>query len=72
MFLSIVLVDSNLDEIRCMKLASWKRYFEGRLDSSGIGSIEVLNEKECGISKHAIEYEDDECLANWIKLDSWI
>ena len=47
-----------------MKLASWKEDFEGRLDSPGIISMEVSNEEECDISKHADECEDEECLAN--------
>ena len=58
MFRNVVLVDLNLDEIRCMKLASWKEDFEGRLDSLGISSLEVLNEKECDITKNADECED--------------
>ena len=33
-FSNVVLVDSNLDEKRCMKLASWKEYFEVTLCSS--------------------------------------
>ena len=33
-FLNVVLVDSNLDENRRMKLASWKEDFARRLDSS--------------------------------------
>ena len=36
MFRNVVLVDLNLDEIRCMKLASWKEEFEERLFSSFI------------------------------------
>ena len=36
-----------------MKLASWKEYLEGGLDSSEISSIKVLDEEECDISKHA-------------------
>ena len=55
----MVLVDSSLDEIRFMKLESWKEYFEGRLHSSGINSLEVLNEEEFYVTKHADECEDD-------------
>ena len=48
-FPNVVLVNSNLDEIRCMKLEPWKEDFEGRLDYSGIISTEVSNEKECDV-----------------------
>jgi len=46
-FPNVVLVDSNLDETRCAKLLSWKEDFEGRLDSSGTTSLEVLDDEEC-------------------------
>ena len=46
MFPNMVLVDSNVDETRCIKLASWKEDFEIRLYSSGISSVEVSNEEE--------------------------
>ena len=55
-----------------MKLASWKEVFERRLDSLGIISAQVSNEEECDVSKHAGNYEDEERLANWIKVDPWI
>ena len=45
-FSNKVLVDSNLDEIRCMELESWKEYFEVRLVSSVISSIEVSDKEE--------------------------
>ena len=51
-FTNVVLVDSSLDEIRCVKLTYWKEDFEGRLDSSGIVSVEVSNEEECDVTKH--------------------
>ena len=44
-FPNVVLFDSNLDETICMKLASWKENFEGRLYSSGISSMEVSDEE---------------------------
>ena len=53
-----VLIDSNLDEVRCMNLVSWKEYFERRLDSSGIRLMEVSSEEEYDVSKHAGECED--------------
>ena len=55
-----------------MELESWKEYFEVRLVSSVISSIEVSDEEECGISKHVVACEDEECLENWIKVESWI
>ena len=58
-FPNVVLVDSNLYETRCIKLVSWKEYFEGRSDSSGIVSVEVSNEEEWDVTKHADECEDD-------------
>ena len=61
-FPNVVLVDSNLYEVKSMKLTSWKEYFEGRLDSSGIDSVEVSNEEECEMSKYAVEHEDEKCL----------
>ena len=61
-FPNVVLIDSNLDEIICTKLAYWKEDFEGRLDSSGNSSLEVSDEEECCIQKHVVEYEDEECL----------
>ena len=61
-FPNVILVDLNLDEITCIKLASYKEDFEGRLDSSRISSIGVSNEKEYDISKYAVECEDEKCL----------
>ena len=58
-FPNVFLVDSNLDKIRCVKLTSYEDDFEGRLDSSGIILMEVSNEKECDVSKHAGGYEDE-------------
>ena len=46
-FSNAVLVDSNLDKIRFVKLVSWTKYSEESLDSSGIMSIDVSNEEEC-------------------------
>ena len=45
MFPNVVLADSNLDEIRRMKLTSWKEDFEGRLYSIGISHMEVSIEE---------------------------
>ena len=42
-----------------MKLLSWKEYFEGRLNSSGISSLEVLNEEGCDVTKKSDECEDE-------------
>ena len=42
-----------------MKLSSWKEGFEGRLDSSGIFSVEVSHEEECDVTKHTDECEDE-------------
>ena len=61
----MVLVDSSIDEIRCVKLAFWKEDF-------GIDSVEVSDEKECVISKHSGEWEDEECLLAWVKAESLI
>ena len=55
-----------------MKLASWKEDFEGRSDSSGISFMEVSNEEECGISKHAVECKDEKCLVIWVEVESWL
>ena len=35
-FPNVVLVYSNLDEVRCVRLESWKEYFEGKSHSSEI------------------------------------
>ena len=59
-FSNVVLVHSNLYEIRYVKLVSWKEDFEGRLYFSGFISMEVLNEEEFDVSKHAGECEDEE------------
>ena len=72
MFPNIFFVASNFDEIRCMKLTSLKECFEGSLDSSGIISVEISNEEEFDVLKHESECEDEEFLAKWMKLDSWI
>ena len=64
MFLNAVLVDSNLDETRCVKLASWKEDFEGILDSSGINSLEFSREEWCDVSKNADECEDEDFSLN--------
>ena len=40
-----------------------KAYFDWRMDSSAFGSVEVLGEEECGISKHAGECEDEKSSA---------
>ena len=58
-FPNVVLVDSSLDETRRVKLASRKEDFEGRLNSLGVSSLEVLNEEECDESKQADECEDE-------------
>lgn len=71
-FPNVVLVDSNLDEKRHMKLACWKEDFEGRLDSSEIRFLKVWDEEESGISKHAGECEIDKCLVIWVKVESWM
>ena len=71
-FLNVILVGSNLDKIRSMTLEYWKTDFEWRLDSSGIISSEVSYEEECDISKHAVECEDEDCLATLIKEESWL
>ena len=42
-----------------MKLASWKEDFEETLDYSVINSLEVSEEGKCGISKHAVDHEDE-------------
>ena len=68
----MVLVDSNLDKIRCTKLASWKEDFEGRLDFLGISYLEVSNEEECAISKCVVTHEDGKCLAIRVEVLSWI
>ena len=45
-----VLVDLNLEEIRCMKLESWKEDFEGRLDYSFlIEEIDSMDETLCSV-----------------------
>ena len=51
----MVLVDLILDEIRCMKLASWKEDLEGRLDSSVISSMEIWDEEVCDVLKYVGE-----------------
>ena len=59
-FPNAVLVDSNLDEVTHMELESWKGYFEGMLDSSGIIAVEVSNKEE---------YEDENfSLDEWFKI----
>ena len=63
-FLNVVLVDSNLDKERCMKLAPLKVDFEGRLDSEGISSLEVLSKEGCDESKQADECEHDDFSLN--------
>ena len=45
---------------------------EWRLDSSGIASVEVSDDEECGISKHVVGCEDEECSATWMKAKSWL
>ena len=45
-----------------MKLASWKEYFGETLEFSGINYLEVSDDEECFIPKHAVEHEDEECL----------
>ena len=55
----MVLDDSDLDGVRYMKKSSSKEYFEVRLDSSGISSLEVLNEEECDVTKNSDEFEDN-------------
>ena len=55
-----------------MKLASWKEDFEGIFYYSGIIHMKVSNEEECNVTKYAGKWEDEEYLANWIKLESWI
>ena len=66
----MVLVDSNLDERRCMKLASWKLDFEWRLVSPGFSSKEVSGEEECEISKDAVECENEKFLVSWVNAES--
>ena len=46
-FPNVVLVVSNLDEERCVKLLSWKEDLEGRLHFLPVASVEVSNEEEC-------------------------
>ena len=58
-FSNVVLVDSNLDEIRRIELESWIEDFEGRSYSSGIISIEVSNEEQCDVSKHTGRCKDE-------------
>ena len=59
-FPNVGLVDSNLDEIRFMKLTCWKENLEGRLDSLWIISMKVSNEEEC---------DDAKCLVTWVKVE---
>ena len=71
-FQNVILVESNLDEIRCIKLEYWKEDLEGRFDSSGIIHMEVSDKEEFGISKHVVACEDEECLESRIKVESWV
>ena len=67
----MVLVDLNLDGIRCVKLASLKVDFECRLGSSSISSMEVVDEEVCDISRHESECGGKESVT-WLKVELWI
>ena len=62
------LVDSNLDEMRCMKLLDVNADVEFISGSSRIGSTKGLHAEECDNFKYAGGHVGEE-LETWVKVD---
>ena len=66
--LNVVLINSNLDEIRCAKLLHWNVDLECRSGFSITDSRKGSDEEGCGYFKHAGARTGDE-LATWVKVE---
>ena len=68
-YLSVVPVDSNLDEMRCLKQLDKDTDIEWRLGSSRIDSTKVSIEEECNDFEHTGRHSSGE-LMTLVKVES--
>ena len=64
---NVILVDSNLDEMRCAKLLYWNVDLECRSGFSITASRNGSDEGKCGDFKHAGRHAGDDLLT-WVKV----